>query len=260
MLLRGLAGKLSPSVPFVESSPMSKDDSGNMMQSGNGHVSCWKYSLVKIFVTHAPFTSWREHFDKVCSFDSEFCDQGPCSTKYLKSFMAEENHWPPNDAWIYHIQRGHQNLPHYEQTLKIVGKEWGEIDSLEKYTKYGRANHLEMMRTEFESARFDYPNNGGTMMWMQNDCWPTANWSIIEYGKNPKPCYYSAKRACEKFLPIIFERKGVIYFAFSNHSFEEGEVQATFGQRTFDKKNITQTTKTIPFKKNETVRFGQINK
>lgn len=260
MLLRGLVGKLSPSVPFVESSPMSKDDCGNMGQSGNSHISCWKYSLAKIFVTHEPFTSWREHFDTVCSFDSEFCDQGPCSVKYLKSFMAKENHWPPNDAWIYHIQRGHQNLPHYEQTLKIVGKEWGEIDSLQKYVKFGQANHLEMMRSEFESARFDYPNNGGTMMWMQNDCWPTANWSIIDYDKNPKPCYYSAKRACAKFLPIIFERKGIIYFAFSNNSLESGQIIATFGERTFDKQNITQTVKSVSFNKCETVRFGEIKK
>ena len=260
MILRGLVGKLGLGVPFVESSPMSKDDAGNMANSGNSHISCWKYSLMKIFVTHEEFTSWREHFDEVCSFDSEFCDQGPCSTKYLKSFMKEQNYWPPNDAWIYHIQRGHQNLPHFEQTLKIVGKEFGEIDSLEKYTKYGQANHLEMMRTEFESARFDYPNNGGTMMWMQNDCWPTSNWSIIDYSRNPKPCYYSAKRACEKYLPIIFERKGVIYFAFSNHSFASGQVSATYGERNYNGENITKHTAKLDFSENGTVRFGSIEK
>ena len=260
MILRGLVSKLGLGIPFVESSPMSKEDAGNMGNSGNSHISCWKYSLFKIFVTHEEFTSWREHFNEVCSFDSEFCDQGPCSTKYLKSFLKEENHWPPNEAWIYHIQRGHFNLPHYEQTLKIVGKEFGEIDSLEKYTKYGQANHLEMMRSEFESARFDYPNNGGTMMWMQNDCWPTSNWSIIDYSNNPKPCYYSAKRSCEKFLPIIFERKGLIYFAFSNNSFTSGDVIAIYGERDYNGKNITENTTKLSFAENETVRFGYIEK
>ncbi|MBR2988874.1 MAG: hypothetical protein IKC64_04025 [Clostridia bacterium] len=260
MILRGLATKYGLGVPFVESSPMSHDDAGNIAQSGNSHISCWKYSLVKIFVTGEEFRSWREHFDEVCSFDSEFCDQVPCSTKLLKSFLKKENHWPPNEAWVYHIQRGHQNLPHYEQTLKIVGKEWGEIDTLEKYTKFGQANHLEMMRTEFESARFDYPNNGGTMMWMQNDCWPTSNWSIIDYTKNPKPCYYSAKRACATLLPIIFERKGVIYFAFSNNSFSNGTVKAVFGERNYDGEDITTNSVTLGFNEGETVRFGAIEK
>lgn len=260
MILRGLVGKLAEGVPFVESSPISKDDTGNCGESGNSHISCWKYALIKLFRTGENFTSWREHFDSVCSFDSEFCDQGPCSTKYLKSFMAKENHWPPNDAWVYHIQRGHFGIPHYEQTLRIASKEFGEITTLEEYTKFGRANHLEMMRSEFESARFDYPNNGGAMMWMQNDCWPTSNWSIIEYGRNPKPCYYSAKRACENLLPIIFERKGIIYFAFSNNSFASGEVKAEWGERKFSGEDISKNTGVLRFGECETVRFGQIKK
>ena len=65
-----------------------------------------------------------------------------------------------------------------------------------------------MMRAEFESARRDRPNNGGTMMWMFNDCWPTSNWSIIDYYRRPKPSYYAAKRACAPLLPIIMPRRG----------------------------------------------------
>ena len=259
MILRGLVGRFANGVPFIESSPMSKEDAGNAVMSGNSHASCWKYSMSRLLKTHEPFESFREHFNQVCSFDSEFCIQGPCSKKLFKSFMREENHWPPNDAWTFHIQTG-WGYPHHEQTLKIAGKEFGEIDSLDKYIKYGQANHLEMMRSEFESARFDYPNNGGMMMWMQNDCWTTANWAIIDYTKNPKPSYYSAKRACEKFLPIIFERKGVIYFAFSNHTFKSGELKATFGERDYDKNDITKKVATANFNECETVKFGSILK
>jgi len=235
MILRGMVSKLGLGVPYVESSPQSRDDSGNMPNSGNSHISCWKYAL---FESNGKYETFRKHFEKVCSFDSEFCIQGPCSVKTLKSFMKPENHWPPNDAWIYHIQRGHANLPHYEQTMRIAGAIFGEIDTLEKYVKYGQATHAEMMRSEFESARRDYPNNGGTMVWMYNDCWPTANWSIIDYYRNPKPAYYAAKRACAPWLPIIFERRGNVEFLFSNHTLEDVEVEFIYGQESLQGRKI----------------------
>jgi len=137
-----------------------------------------------------------------------------------------------------HIQRGHRNIPHYEQTINIAGAIFGEIDSLEKYVKYGQATHVEMMRSEFESARRDYPNNGGTMVWMYNDCWPTSNWSIIDYYRNPKPAYYAAKRACAPLLPIIFERSGRVEFLFSNHTMEDVEVEFVYGQETLQGTNV----------------------
>ena len=54
--------------------------------------------------------------------------------------------------------------------MSIAGAIFGEIDSLQKYVKYGQATHVEMMRSEFESACRDYPNNGGTLTCMYNDC------------------------------------------------------------------------------------------
>jgi beta-mannosidase len=87
-----------------------------------------------------------------------------------------------------------------------------------------------MMRAEYESARRNRPNCGGTMVWMYNDCWPTSNWSIIDYYRDPKPSYYSAKRACEPLLPIIFEKKGVMEFFFSNESGFPCDIELKYGQ------------------------------
>jgi len=98
MILRGMVGKLGLGVPYVESSPQSRDDIGNSPNSGNSHLSCWKYAL---FESDGRYESFRKHFEKVCSFNSEFCIQGPCNVKTIKSFLAQENQWPPNDAWIY---------------------------------------------------------------------------------------------------------------------------------------------------------------
>jgi beta-mannosidase len=257
MILRGLTSLLGLSVPYIESSPQSRDDYGNMMMSGNCHVSCWKFAL---FNTNGQTENFKKHFEQVCSYDSEFCIQGPCSEKALKTFMAPENHWPPNDAWIQHIQRGHKLIPHHEQTIMIAGGIFGKIEDLPTYVKHGQATHLEMMRAEFESARRDRPNNGGTMMWMYNDCWPTSNWSIIDYYRDPKPAYYAAKRSCEPLLPIIFERAGKIEFFFGNDSLQTPSVQLTFGQETLEGKKIWSKKLKLKGAKNSTTRFFSVEK
>ncbi len=223
MILRGMVSKYGLGIPYVESSPQAPyDDVGNWPNSGNSHISCWKTAL---FDPDKHPENWRKHFEQVCSFNSEFCIQGPANVKTIKKFMAPENHWPPNEAWIYHIQRGHRKIPHYEQTMFIAGATFGEINTLQKYVKYGQATHVEQTRAEYESARRDRPNNGGTMSWMYNDCWPTSNWSIIDYYRQEKPAYYAAKRACATVLPIIFERKGKIEFFVGNDTLASQEAK-----------------------------------
>ena len=227
MILRGTVSRLGLGVPYVESSPLSYEDKHNFPESGNSHLSCWKYVL---FNDSDGPESFRKHFEAVCSFDSEFCIQGPCNMRSIQSFLPKEHHWPPDEMWVYHIQIGHRRLPHHEQTLRIAGGLFGKIDSLQKYIKFGQATHVEFMRAEFESARRDRPNNGGTMVWMLNDCWPTSNWSIIDYYRRPKPAYYAAKRACATLLPIVFERRENVEFFFSNDGGTLCEAKLRFGQ------------------------------
>jgi len=252
MILRGLVGRFGLGVPYTESSPQSRDDNGNMPNSGNCHISSWKYAL---FETGKQYDKWRGHFEQVCSFDSEFCIQGPCAVATLKRFMAPENHWPPNDSWIYHIQRGHYNLPHHEQHLMVAGATFGEIHDLQTYVKYGQAVHAEMMRAEFDSARRDRPNNGGTMMWSYNDCWPTSNWSIIDYYRTPKPAYFAAKRACAPLAPILFERHGVFEFLIGNDTLRPARLKVRFGLKRLDGSVLWQRTETVTAAANATTRF-----
>ncbi len=253
MILRGMVGRLGLGVPYVESSPQSRDDCGNMPNSGNSHISCWKYAL---FESSGEPAQFRKHFEKVCSFNSEFCIQGPCSEKAIKTFMAPKNHWPPNKSWIYHIQRGHKLLPHHKQTIFIAGDIFGRIDNLQKYVKYGQAAHGEMMRAEFESARRDRPNNGGTMVWMFNDCWPTSNWSIIDYYRTPKLAYYAAKRACAPLLPIIFERGKEIEFFFGNDTRKDIGAQVMYGQETLCGGKVWSQEESLRVSANSTVKFA----
>lgn len=274
MILRGLVSRDGRGAPYVESSPQSHDDFGNLPESGNSHLSCWKYALFQtgragafndqLLATGKPFAlrdsgahpeDFRGHFEQVCSFDSEFCIQGPCAAATLRRFLTPAHQWPPDDVWTFHLQRGHAQLPHHEQTLFIAGALFGEIDSLAKYVKYGQATHAEMMRAEFESARRDRPNNGGTMFWMYNDCWPTSNWSVLDYYRRPKPAYYAAKRACAPRLPIIFERGGRVEYFFSNDGAEACRAEVVFGQARLDGSGVWEKQALVEIAGGATVRF-----
>ena len=254
MILRGTVGRLGHGVPYVESSPHSRHDAGNTPSSGNCHISCWKYALLQ---SGRP-EEFRKHFEQVCSFNSEFCIQGPCSEDTLRSFLAPANHWPPNEHWTYHIQRGHRNIPHHEQTLLIAGGLFGEIRSLQDYVKHGQAAHAEMMRAEFESARRDRPDSGGTMVWMYNDCWPTSNWSIIDYYRNPKPAFYAAKRACAPLLPIIFERGGEIQLFLGNDTLRDVAVEAEYGRETLHGEQTWSARSAPNVTANSTLKFASV--
>ena len=254
-LLRGLTAQWGHGAPFVQSSPASREDAGNAPISGNSHISCWKHAL---FNTGDRPELFRGHFEQVCSFNSEFCIQGPCSVAAFRRFMPPESLWPPNEDWIYHIQRGHRKLPHHEQTMMIAGGIFGEIRSLQDYVKHGQATHAEMMRAEFESARRDRPDNGGTMVWQFNDCWPTSNWSIIDYYRRPKPSYYAARRACAPLLPIIFERGGRIEFFFANDSREAHAVELTYGAEDLSGRRLWTRRLTRRVAANGTERFDSL--
>lgn len=254
MILRGLVNKLCPGVPYVESSPQSREDFGNLPESGNSHRSCWKYALFQTSRSGKPVSDdalasgrpfdlfasdhdpgrFREHFESACSFNSEFCIQGPPAVSTMRRFLTPRHQWPPDDVWTYHIRRGHARIPHHVQTMFIAQALFGPIRSLQEYVRFGQAAHAEMMRAEFENARLDWPDNGGTLAWMWNDCWPTANWSVLDYFRRPKPAFYAARRACAPLLPIIAERKGQVVFAFSNHRADSCEVKMAFGQEPLD--------------------------
>ncbi len=253
LLLRGLVSKLGFGAPYIESSPQSHDDVGNLPESGNSHLSCWKYALFQtpaagpvddaLLASGRPVSlaaigsrpeRFRGHFETVCSFNSEFCIQGPAPLATLRRFLSPAHRWPPDDVWTFHLQRGHARLPHHEQTRLIAEALFGPIRGLEDYVKFGQAAHAEMMRAEFESARRDRPNNGGTLVWMLNDCWPTSNWSVMDYFRRPKPAYYAARRACAPRLAIIMERAGRVEWFWSNDTAEPCQAEIEIGQQRLD--------------------------
>ena len=197
MVLRGTVSRLTD-LPYVESSPQSHGDYGNDPLSGNSHHSCHKYAINHT----AP--RFREHFQTVTSFNSEFCTQGPARKRTLERFLPPDHRWPPNEVWTRHIARGHYNIPHHELQQRFAAELFGPVDSLEKLCRYGMAVHAEFTRAEFESVRHWRGKSGGTMVWMLNDCWPTSNWALFDYDNIPKAAFYAAKRAAAPTVLVLF--------------------------------------------------------
>lgn len=134
MILRGLTGLLGNGVPYIESSPASHGDCGNLPQSGNCHFTCTNQ------VRNKP-EAFREHFTQICSFNSEFGVQGPDSAAATRQFLGAENcaAWPPAhpDVWVAHLQRGHGS-PLWEQQAEIAEKLIGPVDSFERFIKHAQ--------------------------------------------------------------------------------------------------------------------------
>jgi len=97
-------------------------------------------------------------------------------------------------------------------------------------------------------------------MWMYNDCWPTSNWSIIDYYRRPKPSYYAAKRACAPLLPIITERRGEISFYFSNDGPDPIQATVRLGQAALDGRELWAEPKAVRVGPVETARLHTVRR
>ncbi|MBE6379960.1 MAG: hypothetical protein E7047_03435 [Lentisphaerae bacterium] len=230
MILRGLTSQLGNNVPYIESSPHSHGDCGNLPQSGNCHFT--STGMVKNYPE-----KFRDHFLQVCSFNSEFGQQGPDCAYNTKRFLdlGENPAWPPEneELWVAHLQRGHGSAL-WSQQVAIAEKIIGPVNSFDDYIRNSQTAHFELTRCEYEYYRANRPDCGGTMAWMFNDCWPTGNWSQVNYYGQPKPVYYAAKRACAPLLPLALIRGGKAEFYFDNQTLDDLPLKGVYGLKKLD--------------------------
>ena len=197
MILRGTVSRLTE-LPFVESSPQSHSDFGNDATSGNGHLSCHKYAI------HRGAERFREHFRTPQAFDSEFCIQGPACRETIEAFLPPPHLWPPDEVWTTHLMRSHYDTENHAYQRRYARELFGQVTSLDDFIRKGQAMHAEFARAECEAIRHWRGKSGGAMVWMLNDCWPTSNWSIVDFFDRPKPAFYAIKRACAPTVLVLF--------------------------------------------------------
>jgi len=205
-LARGVIQDLCPDIDYTPSSPISITDVGNDPYSGDTHGGTYEEAFCD------DITKFRHHIDqKKAAFMSEFGLHGPVQMRSLKKFISDDNLWPLNDVWEHHVQDNPYNaLPEtfVQVQNKCASTLFHKPDSASEFIKIAGTFHAEYLYSEFQHHRRRQPDNSGALIWMLNDCWPCASWSIIDYYGLPKQVYYSLKRACRPVVLSFRKVKG----------------------------------------------------
>ena len=139
-----------------------------------------------------------------CTAYTEFGCPGASPVDYLKTFIPQDELWPPRagSSWETHHGLGAweaettawlctTTLEHY----------FGPSASLEEMVARSSWLQSEGYRSIFEEARRQQPRCSMALNWCFNEPWPSAaNNSIINWPARPKPAYSSVKAACRPVL------------------------------------------------------------
>lgn len=217
-ITRGVVGHLMPDLAYTPSSPYSLTDVSNDAESGDTHGGMYEQAF------EDDIRKFRAYIDeKHAVFMSEFGLHGPPQYKSLVKFMSPDKLWPLNEEWEHHVQDNPYNsIPEtfVQVQHKCATTLFHAPDSAQEFVKVGGTFYAEHEYAEFQHHRRRQPENSGTMIWMLNDCWPCASWSVIDYYGLPKQSYYALKRACEDVVVSVREMQGKFEF-YVTHSLQQ---------------------------------------
>jgi beta-mannosidase len=144
--------------------------------------------------------SWRD-FAKPSKepIVSEFGAQALPGLASLRKMFSEEELWPKNDAawseWEYHNFQRHE-------TFELAGvpqgsniQEW--IDNTQRY---------QAKLTQFAAENYRRQKNApvtAIFQFLFNEDWPSVNWGVVDYWRNPKPGYEALRTAYQPVLPSV---------------------------------------------------------
>lgn len=198
VILRGLITNLDESRPYVKQSPFGMNDLGNETTSGDSHTSSFEVSLQEGVDKYRDFVS-----STVASFVSECAVMGPGSLESVKKMFPADKIWPMNEYWDDRLMDNPYAevvVPFAERQKQYATALYGACRNIEDFICKGMTAHAEVMRAELEYARSNKGKTWGFMNWMYSDCWPSGNWSVVDYYCEPKQVYYQMKRS---FAPIL---------------------------------------------------------
>ncbi len=185
-LLNSLTFRLDPSRPFIPTSPITGVGHGHYVfrDMGSGEeVFQW--------MPQAHHTAY-----------TEFGMPGPSSVEVLKSFIPEDQLFPPEPGTVWETHHAYKAW---------VGNTWLSEDMLEFY--FGNSDNLETLvsrgqliqsqgyKVIYEEARRQKPYCSMALNWCFNEPWPTAaNNSLINWPAQPKPALDAVGESCRPIL------------------------------------------------------------
>lgn len=139
-----------------------------------------------------------------CTAYSEFGCPGASPVDYLRTFIPEDELWPPRTgtSWETHHGLGAWEAePTSWLCTAALETLFGPLRSLEDAVQKSAWLQSEGCKSVFEEARRQQPRCGIALSWCFNEPWPTAaNNSLINWPAQPKPAYEAVRDACRPVL------------------------------------------------------------
>ena len=150
--------------------------------------------------------SWRDYAKPTDqNLITEFGAQALPNLNSLRRIFPEAAIWPDSEEdwelWNYH------NFQKHELT-NVAGVEIGEdIDEFISNTQSYQAKLTKFAAEAYRRQK--YNPVGGIFQFMFNEDWPSVNWGIVDYWRNPKPGFHALKVAYQPILASIAMEKDV---------------------------------------------------
>lgn len=179
-LFPALVAELTPTVPYIPSSPFSPGgEPANSEAHGAMHIwDVWNER------------DWLGFRDYRPRFVTEFGWQGPPAWSTLWEAVRGEP--APESAWMEAHQKARWGnfkllaglVPHFPVPRTVEDWHWAM-----------QLNQAMAVRLAFTYFRSLAPHNSGALIWQLNDCWPVVSWAMIDGAGRPKPAWYAMKDA-----------------------------------------------------------------
>jgi len=130
---------------------------------------------------------------------TEFGAQALPNKDVLEKIVGKENLWPTNkkqwDIWKYHNFQP-------TQTFKLAKIDKGRnVEGLIKNTQQYQYKLNTLAAESYRRQKMSPVNAIFQFMFVED--WPSMNWGVVDYLRNPKPGYFALKKAYQPLLPSI---------------------------------------------------------
>ncbi|MBN1478768.1 hypothetical protein JXA70_00695 [candidate division KSB1 bacterium] len=185
-LLNSLCYQLDPATPFIPTTPL--------MGMGHGHYVFRdqpRGEEVFQIINRSKKTAY-----------TEFGVPSPSALEVLKSFMPEDELWPPTPGGVWEAHHAYNAWQGNTWLMQdVIEFYFGACDNLEQLIEWGQLLQCEGYKAIYEEARRQKPYCSMALNWCYNEPWPTAaNNSLLNWPLVKKPAYTAVKQACRPVL------------------------------------------------------------
>mgnify|MGYP006282431713 FL=1 len=133
----------------------------------------------------------------------EFGCPGPSPAEYLRTFIPEDELWPPGRGGSWEAHHAFEAWADADSWLypAVLEHYFGPAEDLEEMVQRGAWLQSEGYKCLFEEARRQKMRSSMALNWCYNEPWPTAaNNSLVNWPAEPKPAYYAVQSALRPVL------------------------------------------------------------